>query len=362
MRCFNLLSVASTYNLSLIVALSDRSGLFQHFWFEFLNSHIVDWGEDFSVWGHAAETNIPVSYFIEKDEWWQYFDLVSQIETVVERLQDPPTQQILAAAKVAVNQFVVIPLVYMPLFFSITGALGGLDIPKSIARARELYLPLLQRNYFFWLPLQFFQFLVLPADYQIPFVCMASLCWTIILSSIGGTPKSNIVAYESVENESSSETEELVRVMAVDAGAVNKMTDDVNVEDVRKALVPRQVSEAVESVGDVLGDLPDMVGASAGGLTVGLLASAADDAVIGSAVGAALGAQAQVGVAVVTVVGAGVGYLAAEASGDKNKIADIDEEDVTLDLEEVNSDDGESAAVSYKVANSTLAEAFASVR
>lgn len=146
-----------------------------------------------------------MSYFIEKDEWWQYFDLVSQIEVVMANLQDPPTQALLAAAKVAVNQFAVIPLVYMPLFFVISGALGGLDIPKSIARARSLYVPLLQRSYLFWVPLQFFTFLVLPVDYQIPFVCAASLCWTIILSSIGGTPsvsQSNIVAYESVESES----------------------------------------------------------------------------------------------------------------------------------------------------------------
>ena len=336
-------------------------GGFQHYWFDFLDKHIVDWGEDFSVWGHAAKTNIDVSYFIEKDEWWQYFDLVSQIETVMEKLQDPPTHSLLAAAKVAVNQFAIIPFVYMPLFFAITGALGGLDIDKSIARARSLYVPLLQRNYLFWLPVQFFQFLVLPADYQIPFVCAASLCWTVILSSIGGTPsvsQSTIVAYESVEGE------ELVKAVAVDAGAVNKMTDAVNVEDVRKALVPRQVSDAAESVGDALSGLPEKVGASAGGLTVGLLASAADDAVIGSAVGAAFGSEAQVGIAVVSAVGVGVGYLAAEvASSDKSQNAkNVDGEFADaqeLDLPVV--DEQESVRGTYQVANSTLSEGYSIV-
>lgn len=330
-------------------------GCFQHFWFHFLDTHIVDWGEEFSVWGHAAETNIDVSYFIEKDEWWQYFDLVSQIETVMEKLQDPPTQTLLAAAKVAVNQFAIIPLVYMPLFFATTGALGGLDIDKSIARARSLYVPLLQRNYLFWLPVQFFQFLVLPADYQIPFVCAASLCWTVILSSIGGTPSaspSSIVAYESVENN------DLVKAVAVDAGAVNTIIDAVNVEDVRKALVPRQVIDAVESVGDALGGVPDKVGASAGGLTVGLLASAADDAIIGSAVGAAFGSEAQVGIAVASVIGAGVGYLAAEvASSDKSQNAKI-VDDVQEQLE---SPVEESVLGIYILANSTLPEAYSSV-
>jgi hypothetical protein len=331
------------------------TGCFQHFWFHFLDTHIVDWGEEFSVWGHAAETNIDVSYFIEKDEWWQYFDLVSQIETVMEKLQDPPTQTLLAAAKVAVNQFAIIPLVYMPLFFATTGALGGLDIDKSIARARSLYVPLLQRNYLFWLPVQFFQFLVLPADYQIPFVCAASLCWTVILSSIGGTPSaspSSIVAYESVENN------DLVKAVAVDAGAVNTIIDAVNVEDVRKALVPRQVIDAVETVGDALGGVPDKVGASAGGLTVGLLASAADDAIIGSAVGAAFGSEAQVGIAVASVIGAGVGYLAAEvASSDKSQNAKI-VDDVQNQLE---SPVEESVLGIYILANSTLPEAYSSV-
>ncbi len=335
--------------------ISSFLGCFQHFWFHFLDTHIVDWGEEFSVWGHAAETNIDVSYFIEKDEWWQYFDLVSQIETVMEKLQDPPTQTLLAAAKVAVNQFAIIPLVYMPLFFATTGALGGLDIDKSIARARSLYVPLLQRNYLFWLPVQFFQFLVLPADYQIPFVCAASLCWTVILSSIGGTPSaspSSIVAYESVENN------DLVKAVAVDAGAVNTIIDAVNVEDVRKALVPRQVIDAVESVGDALGGVPDKVGASAGGLTVGLLASAADDAIIGSAVGAAFGSEAQVGIAVASVIGAGVGYLAAEvASSDKSQNAKI-VDDVQEQLE---SPVEESVLGIYILANSTLPEAYSSV-
>ncbi len=291
--------------------------------------------------------------------------MVSQIETVMEKLQDPPTQTLLAAAKVAVNQFAIIPLVYMPLFFATTGALGGLDIDKSIARARSLYVPLLQRNYLFWLPVQFFQFLVLPADYQIPFVCAASLCWTVILSSIGGTPSaspSSIVAYESVENN------DLVKAVAVDAGAVNTIIDAVNVEDVRKALVPRQVIDAVETVGDALGGVPDKVGASAGGLTVGLLASAADDAIIGSAVGAAFGSEAQVGIAVASeaqvgiavasVIGAGVGYLAAEvASSDKSQNA----KNVDDVQEQLESPVEESVLGIYILANSTLPEAYSSV-
>lgn len=95
------------------------------------------------------------------------------------------------------------------------------------------------------------------------------------------------------------------------------------------------------------GDLPDKIGASAGGLTVGLLASAADDAVIGSAVGAALGSQAQVGVAVVSAVGAGVGYLAAEALSHKHQNSGNDDGESggdILELGELYLDDDESVS------------------
>ena len=317
------------------------TGCFQHFWFNFLSTNIVDWGEDIFVWGHAADTNVPVNYFVQKDEWWQYFDIVSSIEGVMETLQDPPSDIEVAAAKVVVNQFCVIPLVYMPLFFAITGAVGGLDIKKSLARARSLYFTLLRRNYLFWLPVQFFQFLVLPTEWQIPFVCVASLCWTIILSSIGGstTPSaspSTVIAYETTPGDQMVEDqqEQLVTVMEVDAGVVNEMTDAVHLEDVRNALVPRAVSDAVETVGDKVGGaLSDAkVGASASGLTLGLLASAADEAALGAAVGGLLGASSEVGVALVAGVGAGVGYLAARNSGDNAKRGNGTEVDGVVDM------------------------------
>lgn len=331
------------------------TGCFQHYWFDFLEKHILDWGENLYLWGHPAQTSIPVTYFVEKEEWWQYFDLVSQIEKVMATLKDPPSQEMVAAAKLAVNQFLVIPLLYMPLFFGITGALGGLDVSKSIARARSLYVPILQRNYFFWLPIQFIQFLFLPVDYQIPFVCAASLCWTIILSSIGGSPTvapSSIVTYETAEADGSSEAG-LVTALSVDAGAVNEMIDAVYLEDVQKALVPKRVSSAVD---DAIGDIPQFVGTSAKGLTAGLLAAAADDAAIGSAVGGMLGAEATVGIAIVAAVGAGVGYLSGAADG-KADSTTVDDS-LSLELVEVDSDD---AIPAYQMMNSTASEAFASV-
>ena len=74
-----------------------------------LNAHLVGLGVDLGVWGSPY---IP-----------------------------PPSSEVLAAAKVAVNQFVVVPALYMPLFFAVTGALGGLNLEASLERMRSLYGP-----------------------------------------------------------------------------------------------------------------------------------------------------------------------------------------------------------------------------
>lgn len=129
------------------------TGAFQAYWFDYLNAHLVGLGVDLGVWGSPY---IP-----------------------------PPSSEVLAAAKVAVNQFVVVPALYMPLFFAVTGALGGLDLEASLERMRSLYGPILRRNYAFWLPVQFLAFVALPLEYQVPVLTVASLLWTVILSSLG---------------------------------------------------------------------------------------------------------------------------------------------------------------------------------
>eukprot|EP00978_Attheya_sp_CCMP212_P041098 scaffold231416_cov48-Attheya_sp.AAC.3 len=151
------------------------TGAFQHTWFTFLNNHVPQWGVSLDLWG-APEI---------KTERRRAFDLCTRVKGAGPHLP-PPSYSTLAAAKVAINQFGAVPFVYMPLFFGMTGVLGNLNMQESWERARSLYLPLLKRNYMFWLPTQFFQFLVLPPDFQIPFLCCASLCWTVILSSVGG--------------------------------------------------------------------------------------------------------------------------------------------------------------------------------
>jgi hypothetical protein len=280
------------------------TGAFQHVWFNYLSQHIAEWGKALKVWG-PDRVELPVDGIIASDEWWSYFD-------VVENLESPPTEAALALGKLFINQGLVIPTVYMPLFFIVTGLVAGLNWNEIKARAQSLYFPLLRRNYFFWLPIQFLQFFVIPAEWQIPYVSSMSLLWTVILSSIGGSTApaspSTIVAYENTDAVGTN-GEEYVTVLRVDPGPVNEILDEVRLEDVQHALVPDKL---VDTVKDVFND--GRVGAASGGLALGLLAAAADDAMIGSALASAINGEVGMGVEMAAAAGAGVGLIAAAAA------------------------------------------------
>jgi Mpv17 / PMP22 family len=286
------------------------TGAFQHFWFTFMTSHISEWGNTLGFWG-PERVSFPVDEVIDQwSEWYRYFDVVTQLE-------HPPSPTALAAAKVVLNQLLVIPFVYMPLFFAFTGLVSGLDQNQSKARAESLYIPLLQRNWVFWLPVQFLQFLVIPQDYQIPFLSAASLVWTVILSSIGSSAASpsSTVAYETTPGE--NDNDDIVLLLPVEVGAVNEITDNVRLDD-------------------VIPDVPTQW--ATGGLTAGLLAAAADEASLGAVVGGLINAEESVGVALVAAVGAGAGYFAAAAATlNNNNKAPITT--LTLDMDDVASED-----------------------
>lgn len=319
------------------------TGCFQHHWFAYLTQHIQDWGEDLYLWGHPAETTIPVIKFAQNQDWWEYFDVKYEIDRVMESLLDPPTQFELAAAKVAVNQFLVIPSLYMPLFFLVTGLLAGLDRNKIVARAQSLYIPLLKRNYMFWIPLQMAQFLVVPIDLQVPFVCVASLVWTVILSNIGGSTsqqnvKQEIVAYETTLDLETGE--EVYNVIPVDVGPVNAFADSISYEDIEKVVIPQQFRDVVEKAEEVTDSLArsSAVSASATGLATGLIVSAADDAVVGAALGTVIGGDAGAGVAIAAAVGAGAGYIVSRINSDQS-FEDMEDEAKPQSPEKATRDD-----------------------
>jgi len=102
-------------------------------------------------------------------------------------------QQVCAALEcTAVNQFLIVPTIYYPLFFALTGAVQGLDLNMSMRRAQEKFLPLMLRNYIYWLPVQYCQFAFIAPEWQVPYICAAGLVWNVILSAVAGRAESPV--------------------------------------------------------------------------------------------------------------------------------------------------------------------------
>eukprot|EP00554_Chaetoceros_debilis_P003736 CAMPEP_0194086186 /NCGR_PEP_ID=MMETSP0149-20130528/20256_1 /TAXON_ID=122233 /ORGANISM="Chaetoceros debilis, Strain MM31A-1" /LENGTH=314 /DNA_ID=CAMNT_0038769223 /DNA_START=234 /DNA_END=1178 /DNA_ORIENTATION=+ len=89
------------------------------------------------------------------------------------------------------NQFAVIPFFYYPVFFTLTGFAQGLSAEASLERAQTTIVPLLKRNWLFWIPVQYFQFGYVEEQLQIPFLCVAGLAWTFILSATAGSAQTS---------------------------------------------------------------------------------------------------------------------------------------------------------------------------
>lgn len=89
-----------------------------------------------------------------------------------------------AAVKTGLCQFGTIPLVYMPTFFLVTGAVRGMDFQALADNVKQNYVRIYSRNVLFWIPVQMFQFLCVSREWQIPFLCAAGFTWAVILSYI----------------------------------------------------------------------------------------------------------------------------------------------------------------------------------
>jgi protein Mpv17 len=90
------------------------------------------------------------------------------------------------------SQLGIVPFLYYPAFFALTGAVQGLNAEAAVTRAKENFLPLMKRNLMFWIPVQFIQFAFIQEDLQIPFLSVCGLAWTFILSVNAGSTKSYV--------------------------------------------------------------------------------------------------------------------------------------------------------------------------
>jgi len=97
--------------------------------------------------------------------------------------------QLAAIEQTLASQLGIVPFLYYPAFFALTGAIQGLSVKGAISRAQENFVPLMKRNLLFWLPVQFIQFGYIQEDLQIPFLSVCGLAWTFILSIMAGSAK-----------------------------------------------------------------------------------------------------------------------------------------------------------------------------
>jgi hypothetical protein len=98
------------------------------------------------------------------------------------------------------SQLGIVPFLYYPAFFALTGAVQGLDMKGAVDRAKDNFLPLMKRNLLFWIPVQFVQFGFIQEDLQIPFLSVAGLGWTFILSVAAGSAKTYAKPVEELDS------------------------------------------------------------------------------------------------------------------------------------------------------------------
>lgn len=122
------------------------------------------------------------------------------------------------------SQLGIVPFLYYPVFFTLTGYIQGLSWQQTRQRAGDNFVTLMKRNLLFWIPVQYVQFQYIPEELQIPFLSVAGLCWTCILSlSAGSTAKYTTnsvqqqVEEQTLEVQSSSATSSLRNATSVTA-------------------------------------------------------------------------------------------------------------------------------------------------
>lgn len=91
-----------------------------------------------------------------------------------------------AIEQTLVSQLVLIPLLYYPIFYSVTGVVQSLTVAETMTRAKETFIPLMKRNLLFWIPVQFCAFYYVEENLQIPVLTACGLVWTVILSLSAG--------------------------------------------------------------------------------------------------------------------------------------------------------------------------------
>ena len=73
------------------------------------------------------------------------------------------------------SQLGVVPFLYYPVFFTLTGAVQGLSVEGAMQRAKENFLPLMQRNLLFWIPVSMTSENLCCCNFALEFISCSSL-------------------------------------------------------------------------------------------------------------------------------------------------------------------------------------------
>eukprot|EP00978_Attheya_sp_CCMP212_P004882 scaffold10708_cov50-Attheya_sp.AAC.1 len=155
------------------------------------------------------------------------------------------TYYLAAMEQTLASQLGIVPFLYYPVFFTLTGFVQGLTPHQSIDRAKENFLPLMKRNLLFWIPVQFIQFGFIEEGLQIPFLSICGLAWTFILSAMAGSTKSYGKAHSAQPDEH-----------PVESYCINGNEMDCEIDP--KHLFPGLFEEDVDEIGMATEKIPNL--------------------------------------------------------------------------------------------------------
>ena len=99
------------------------------------------------------------------------------------------TDVVTVTSKVLFDNFVLTPLVCLPVAYLMKGILYQYSFEESVAKYRSdvMNKALLLKYWSIWMPAQCVTFSIIPDHFRIVFIALISFCWVIILSNLTST-------------------------------------------------------------------------------------------------------------------------------------------------------------------------------
>lgn len=152
---------------------------------------------------------------------------------------EDPTYYYGAMEQTLASQLGIVPFFYYPVFYTVTAFVQGLDTEAAVQRAKDTFIPLMKRNLLFWIPVQFIQFGYIDENLQIPFLSVAGLAWTFIISLFAGNAK-------QAATPTNNENEELTVTMHYDSNGITQDDLDEVERSIIRAVRKDEVSNEAE--------------------------------------------------------------------------------------------------------------------